>query len=262
MTGLASVPADAMALRPRSVGEMLDAAFTLYRRHFGALAVVALVCSAVPTAVELYLQAMGTTGLTLTLRFVNFLVNIVLKAIATGATVFIISESYLGRRITAGEALNGAVPLIWRIVLCTLLMGLLIGLGFVLFIVPGFIAISGLVLATPALVLEPQQTASTALSRSWELTKGAKWRMFGLLFMGVILLIIPIVAIEGVALLVIPGATTAGSAQQEAVAALVSVVAIFITPLISCLLIVAYYDLRVRKEGFDLEVLASSLQPA
>jgi len=25
---------------------------------------------------------------------------------------------------------------------------------------------------------------------------------------------------------------------------------------------VLYYDLRVRKEGFDLELLASSLQPA
>ena len=27
-----------------------------------------------------------------------------------------------------------------------------------------------------------------------------------------------------------------------------------------CVLTVAYYDLRVRKEGFDLEVLASTLQ--
>jgi len=77
-----------------------------------------------------------------------------------------------------------------------------------------------------------------------------------------ILLIVPIVAIEGVAMLVVPGAITPGSAQQQGVAAFVSLVAILVTPLISCLLIVAYYDLRVRKEGFDLEVLASSLPSA
>lgn len=262
MTGLASAPADTMVLRPRSVGEMLDAAFTLYRRHFGTLAVVALVCAAIPLAIELYLHAMGATGLTMLLRFVNQLFSLVLKAVATGATVFIISESYLGRRIAAGEALHRAMPLVWRIVFCTILMGMLIVLGLLLFIVPGVIASCGLILATPALVLEPQQTASTALSRSWELTKGAKWRMFGLLFMGGLLILVPVVAIEGIGLLLIPGATTPGSAAQQGLAALVAMAMVFISPLLSCLLTVAYYDLRVRKEGFDLEVLASSLQPA
>ncbi len=32
-----------------------------------------------------------------------------------------------------------------------------------------------------------------------------------------------------------------------------------IAPLIYCFLTVAYYDLRVRKEAFDLEVLASNM---
>jgi hypothetical protein len=34
------------------------------------------------------------------------------------------------------------------------------------------------------------------------------------------------------------------------------------TPLVNCALTVTYYDQRVRKEGFDLEVLATTLQPA
>ena len=37
---------------------------------------------------------------------------------------------------------------------------------------------------------------------------------------------------------------------------------LLIYPLFYCVLTVAYYDLRVRKEGFDLEVLASTLMPA
>ena len=40
------------------------------------------------------------------------------------------------------------------------------------------------------------------------------------------------------------------------------VVQMFIYPLFYCVLTVTYYDLRVRKEGFDLELLASSLQSA
>ena len=44
--------------------------------------------------------------------------------------------------------------------------------------------------------------------------------------------------------------------------ALAGVVQMLIYPLFYCVLTVAYYDLRVRKEGFDLEVLASTLQPA
>ncbi|MEP6473353.1 MAG: hypothetical protein ABJC74_06510, partial [Gemmatimonadota bacterium] len=37
------------------------------------------------------------------------------------------------------------------------------------------------------------------------------------------------------------------------------VVRTFLTPLIYCVLTVAYFDLRVRAEGFDLEMLAGSL---
>ena len=46
------------------------------------------------------------------------------------------------------------------------------------------------------------------------------------------------------------------------ITALQSLLQVLITPLFYCLLTVAYYDLRVRKEAFDLEVLASSLASA
>ena len=41
-----------------------------------------------------------------------------------------------------------------------------------------------------------------------------------------------------------------------------SVLQIFIYPFVYVVMTVLYYDLRVRKEGFDLELLASALQPA
>jgi ascorbate-specific PTS system EIIC-type component UlaA len=62
----------------------------------------------------------------------------------------------------------------------------------------------------------------------------------------------------------IVAAMTGGSGAWAAVAgaAIVGLVQLVFTPLVNCALTVAYYDQRVRKEGFDLEVLATTLQPA
>ena len=42
-----------------AVGEILDTSFSLYRRHFGALATVALVCTGIPLLLRLFLEASG-----------------------------------------------------------------------------------------------------------------------------------------------------------------------------------------------------------
>ena len=101
-------------LRPLTVGEILDTSFTLYRRHFAALATVALVCTGLPLVLRLFLEAGGGLMSNLSLAFLYGLSLVVLNLIATGATVFIVSESYLGRPITAREALHRATPHIGR----------------------------------------------------------------------------------------------------------------------------------------------------
>jgi len=114
-------------------------------------------------------------------------------------------------------------------------------------------------------VLEPRTSASGALSRSWELTRGARWRIFGLGITLLVLLYVPIVAITGLLAFLLPpsaGMFSGGSVGMVAVIAVGGLVQMFIYPLFYCVLTVTYYDLRVRKEGFDLELLASTLQSA
>jgi hypothetical protein len=79
--------------------------------------------------------------------------------------------------------------------------------------------------------------------------------MLGLLTTMVILLYVPIVALGTLATVTFPSDGTL-------MLAVVGVMQMLLYPLLYCVLTVAYYDLRVRKEGFDLEVLASNLQPA
>jgi uncharacterized membrane protein len=253
-------------LRPLSVGEILDTSFSLYRRHFGALATVSLVCTGLPLVLRLFVEAAGGLFAHLTLGLVYFLGLVVLSLIATGATVFIVSESYLGRPLTAREALMRATPYMGRILIASLLMAVVIGLGFLLIVFPGVILAVGLAVAIPAVVIESGQSASGALSRSWELTRGSRWRIFGLGITLFVLLYIPVVAIGGVMAMLIPSGATAGfgatSTATIVALAIGGVVQLFIYPLFYCVLTVTYYDLRVRKEGFDLELLASSLQTA
>jgi uncharacterized membrane protein len=253
-------------LRPLTVGEILDTSFSLYRRHFSALATVALVCTGLPLVLRLFLEAGGGLLSNLLLAFLYGLSLVVLNLIATGATVFIVSESYLGRPLAAREALNRATPYIGRILVCSMLMAFIVGLGFLLLFLPGVVMAVGLALAIPAVVLEPRSTPSAALSRSWELTRGSRWRIFGLGVTLLILLYVPFVAVTGLLAVVLPKASGApfGPASVWTVAAIAvgGVVQMFIYPLFYCVLTVTYYDLRVRKEGFDLELLASTLQTA
>lgn len=252
----------APALRPLSVGEILDVSFTLYRRHFAALATVALVCSGVPVLMSVYLEAAGGLVANFGFALLYYMVFMVLSAIATAATVFIVSESYLGRPLGAREALVRSTPLLGRILICSIQLAIVIGLGFLFFFIPGVVLACGLMVALPALVLEPGLSPSGSLGRSWGLTRGARLRMLGLLVTLVVLLYIPMFSIVGLAAIVLPAAGGSRAVGTLAAAALGGVIQMFLYPLFYCVLTVAYYDLRVRKEGFDLEVLASTLQPA
>ena len=81
-------------------------------------------------------------------------------------------------------------------VLASLLMGVLISIGFVLLVIPGFIAIVRLAWV-PYLVTDEHLDAVGAVRESWERTRGHGWTIFG-----IFLLAIPIVLV-GLVLLVV-----------------------------------------------------------
>ncbi|HET7600497.1 MAG TPA: glycerophosphoryl diester phosphodiesterase membrane domain-containing protein [Gemmatimonadales bacterium] len=251
----------AVALRPLSLGEILDTTFQVYRRYFPALVPIVLFCYGPPVLIDVFVQ---TSNGHAELRLIGALLNLVLGAIATAATVFIISEGYLGRAITGQEAFHRATPYLGRLILASFAFGLIVALGTILLVVPGIIAACGLALTWPAIVLEGLSW-DAGLRRSWELTRGHRGTIFLLMVVLMLLLILPMIAVGALvgfmAGLVARGGMLAGAAAL-ATATVVGLVQLAIYPLFNCALTIVYYDLRVRKEGFDLEVLASTLQPA
>jgi hypothetical protein len=252
-------------LRPLSLGEMLDVSFGLYRSLFVPLLVVTIATRALPLVLSVYLESAGGGFTNPPLYFASAILSAVLSAVAAGASTFIIAENYMGGRITAGEAFRRATPFTGRMIALAIMTTLLCGLGVFLLVIPMFIIGTGLSLGIPALVLENKVAASDAMGRSWSLTRGFRGKLFVALAIVVFLLALPFMSlgVYAAASLRSSGPPAAGDLAGflgfTIVAALLQTL---IYPLLYCLLTVAYYDLRVRKEAFDLEVLAAGLAKA
>ena len=284
------MPLDA-DFRPLAAGELLDRSFGIYRRLFTPLLLIQLLCVAPLLPFQLYLVASGREQSPL--YFLLVLASFVLSALASAATARLISESYLGREERAGAALRGAVPMIGPLLLVSLGLGLVLMLsampamlmmaggavvmvaaegssggatsllltlaGFALLVLP-VAAFAALSVATPALIIE-RIGAGAALSRSWALTRGSRLRVVGILLVVLVLIMIPFIGLGLLAAMLGLGGDTEGQ-QSILVLVLTYVVSILLTPWFYGVLTLLYYDFRVRREGFDLEMLAQQLGEA
>jgi hypothetical protein len=134
--------------------------------------------------------------------------------------------------------------------------------GFLLFVIPGIVLLCGVILAFPALVLEPEAPPAGRWPAPGRSPAGSRWRIFGMLVTLGLLLYVPIVALTASPPCAARRPVGVGDERRPHRARHGRGVQLFLYPLFYCVLTVSYYDLRVRKEGFDLEVLAQTLQTA
>lgn len=260
-----------LPLRQMGIGELIDAAVRLYRLEWKVLmAIVAYVMvpitflevwasqllvgnisTAIPTS-----DAFGQL-ITLTLVFVavQFLIvqPFLVAAVARAA-----ADVYLGEPVSIGGTYRYALGRLPAILWITILTTIVTLLGLVLLIIPGIIAIVRLTFAPVALVVEGHR-GSAALRRSWRLTKGFFWRTVGALVLSGLIAAI----VSGI--LGIPGEMVVQAMGPDAwpISALVSVLAtVLVTPFGMLVVVLLYFDLRIRKEGFDIEVMARELASA
>lgn len=249
-------------LRPMEYGELFNEAFDLYKRNFalffGIGAVVYIpygLLSALATGSNLL---SGLVGL-------GFIVPLVA---AYGAIIKGLADRYLGRPTSIGEAwsyiLRRIVPFFFTMVIA----GLLVIGGFFLFCVPGIIAAFWIAFVVPVAVVEDRYY-SAAIRRSRELAAGQWLRILVIGFLtwmiiwAVWLVIGSLVALLlGVQFWARGGA---GAAEDVAVGSrmafevLNGLLQAALTPITSLLVVLLYFDVRVRKEGYDIELLAQEM---
>jgi hypothetical protein len=174
--------------------------------------------------------------------------------------------SRLGSLIMMSLILGGAYLLCIGAILVLVLLFALLGAGAVgaaLAILSVFALIPVVILvavrtaiAAPAIVLE-RISGRNGLRRSWHLTSGRFWPTFGRILL--LALISGIISSVVAAIIDLPGSTlnpSNGFIYDQLASA---IAAIFVGPITYIGVTLLYYDARIRKEGFDIEMLASSL---
>jgi hypothetical protein len=238
-------------LRAMSVGEILDAAFTVYRERFGLLIGISIIFLGLPTLINVYVELAGgleaLPGL--------WLAAVVLSSLgwlpSAAAIVWVISESVLSREPALGASLRLGLRKMVRLFVAGLAMYILVLLGFIALIVPGVIIACGYSVVVQVVVLENLGSPTDALGRSWALTKGYKGKAFLLALAFFAIYMVPFIA-AGVVAAVVPASGVTFLVAAQALAFVIS-------PLFACVFTLFYYDLRVRQEGFDLDHLSREL---
>jgi hypothetical protein len=237
------------ALRPRSATEILDAAFRLCGAHYGALVTATIVVFAPALVLRLLLPAGG--------EYIVAVLQNLLAAIADGAAIAIVSGAYLGRSVDAGTGLRALGGRMGALIVTSIGRGILIILGLALLIVPGLIAIA-LTFAMPMAIILEGKSAGEAFSRSRELARGHVLRILGTLLLAFIIFFVIVLTLSfGIG--AVAGLLGIG---PRIAAAIGEIVFVLPYPLLSVVGTLLYYDLRIRKEGFDIDVMAQELAGA
>ena len=265
-----SAPSFAPQLRPLSVGEVLDAGFRLLRQRFGTLVgatlLVAVPICVVSTLVEASTNPVAfdfsTTATTdgssaaATGTLIARLLDQVLSVLAIGVCFKAISAAYLGERASAGESARFFLPRAPALLVAWLLATIAVVIGIIGLIIGAIFLLVRLSMTFPAVVVE-KEGPSSALGRSWQLTKGHWWRTFAVLFVVWLLTVVIGAAAGGVMGIALAATETSNEVLAATVYTLVVIaISVLTYPLIATVVTVQYYDLRVRSEGFDLQLLA------
>lgn len=259
-------------LRPLGVGEVLDVAIKIF---FGNALTLFKVVAVVIVPVELLLVPVFSSALpsgpplaadpvfdpedlaaSIGANLVGGTVSFVAGALATAACFKAVSDAYLGERPNWLESLRFAWKRVLAVLWVTLLAILLPGLALIAFIIPGIWLWISWVVSGPA-VLSEDVRGFKALGRSFRLVRGRWWPTFGTIALAYLLttLITAVVGALFVGVL-LTDLDESGFAVILITQIITALATVFTTPLLAAVTVVIYYDLRVRKEGFDLALLA------
>ena len=255
-------------LRPLSIGEILDAGFKLFRNRFATLMGCVLipfvpltilgtilVASADENAFDVNAPA-SDSGSALVANLIDNIVSGAAAAVAIAACFRVISGAYLGERTGVGSSLRYGLSRLPALIVAYIAMYIAVAIGLVLILVPGiFLAVKWSM--TFAVIVAERAGPFRAMGRSWTLTRGHWWRTFGTLaVVGLLAFVLTVVLFAAFGAFI----ATSDSISELTVAVLtvlISVVVLTATyPLVAAIVAVLYYDLRVRTEGFDLQLLA------
>jgi hypothetical protein len=171
----------------------------------------------------------------------------VLGTLSQAVVLYGAFQDMRGQRVNLGESMRVGLRRFLPVVGLAISTTLLGFLGLFVFVVPGLICFTMLFVATPACVVEGRGVFSS-MGRSAALTRGHRWKIFGLML---VMYICDAIVDKPI---------------DQALTSLAGGVPAFVAHVIwngvwgafyAILAVVSYHDLRVAKEGVDIEQIAA-----
>jgi hypothetical protein len=263
-------------IRPRRATELVDASFQLLRRYYAQLVTVSAITMSPGVAIRILMRDAMTNPKMMTANpgplFAVAFAAVLCVTVCDAVLTIAVSDGYLNGEIDLGRAFGTGMRKIMAVFLASFFRGLLVGLVvmvvgigsviimalkmpflFVLIVPLGFWLMIYVLLRTfaiiPVVVLE-NIGANTSMTRTLQLSKNCAAHIFYSLGLAFFLYFIfsGIISTLGITLL------------SPATAGIIGAVLIIpIYPLLTVVSTMLYYDLRIRKEGFDLEIMSREL---
>lgn len=242
-----------LSLRPRSATELVDAAFQVFRRDPAQFMLAAALVYVPWLLVRLTLEPSIVGGRPEPGRvIIGAAMSVFVYAIASGVITLLAQDVYFDRQPDLPAAFRIVGRTMAPLLFVSLITFVYLIAGAVLLLLPMFYVLARFFAVRQVVVIE-NAGVNQALSRSSELTVGAKGHVLRtLLLAGALTLAVSFGA--GLLMSIIPSVVVA-----FVVAAVLSVI---IYPFLAITETLLYYDMRIRKEGFDVEYLARGGPPA
>ena len=251
-----------MYLEPMTAGMILDRSFRLYAQNFalmiGLTAIVHVPILMLTVGAPILQYSSNILGVLASLvGLLGVLLGmLIVTPLVTGAATKAVSEKYLGSEVTALSALKFAWHYVWTLLLVQLVVGLIVFGGLLLLIVPGILWMLSYSLVVPVAVLENSSNRAEIRHRSWELVRGNR----GKVFVVMLVVVLAQILLGGSGSLFIQMSYGPESEMGSILSGIFSGIAGMLTyPLQAIAVTLLYYDLRIRKEGFDLEMLSRAI---
>jgi len=244
----------------------------------GALAAFARQATT-PSPEQIAGAAVGIIGFVL----VAIVVAIIAISAQSASLVHAASRRYLAKDVAIGESFRAGLSASGRLFIAGVLVFLaIVGVWAVLLIVAAitnqglafFLAILAAIVATaylgcswlvaPVIVVVEKMGPIAALGRAWGLSGGNRWRILGIQVLLVILNLVLSLLIGALFGGLVAAGAQGGTPGQLGVTSIVQSIVnlastIIWAPVEWIAFTVLYYDLRVRKEAFDLQLAAEAL---
>jgi len=250
-----------------SLDETLGRTFLVYKTGFAVftkIAVLTVVITSILQALNLWMLNVDNgvdswvykhAGLAVVLSAIDTVLTIFVTAVGNIMLIRAVADVYLDRPANLQASFKVGAQRMCTIFGASLIAGLAIALGFVLFLAPGiYLSVKWFAL-TPAIVIEGKGVTGS-LNRSWELTNGSWCYVFCTqLIFSIVVIVLAYVPV----FFVTYNAAMKGEQVGGFTQFLLNIPAILWQPLVAIAMTIMYINLRIEKESLNYDLFARDL---